>query len=264
MTVSARKNKKKITFRTSVDVADSILTSHQVLHQDPIAIRDGRRTAHTFKQTEYWTLPTKTVKSAPANAHPPSCVLTSNSFSALENDELTEYGMYKSSYTFDTGSSGNYGDTSTLVKNRRKIKKGTGIRVTVANEQVMEQIGSGELPFDNIPNDINDVQLFDRMQSPLISAGKFAKAGYSMVLDKNSAKVVQGNTKNKIQSVMENAQNEDIVLSVPFDERSLTWKTSTKPAPPTVANNVHRIRSKAVLVDFLHRAAGYSGKKNLA
>ena len=117
MTVSARKNKKKITFRTSVDVATSSPNSHQVLHQDPIAIRGGGRTAHTFKQTEYWTLPTRTSNSAPANTHPPSRVVTSNSFSVLESDELTEYGMYKSSYTFDTGSSGNYGDTSTLVKN---------------------------------------------------------------------------------------------------------------------------------------------------
>ena len=51
--------------------------------------------AQTFSKTEYWTLPKQTTRGATSNTHPPSRVLTSNSFSALENDELTEYGMYK-------------------------------------------------------------------------------------------------------------------------------------------------------------------------
>ena len=65
------------------------------------------------------------------------------------------------------------------------------------------------------------------MQLPLISAGKFAQADYSMIMDKTSAKIVQGATANNIQSVMENAPKEDIIMTIPFNERSLTWTTSS-------------------------------------
>ena len=41
----------------------------------------------------------------------------------------------------------------------------------------------GELPFENIPDNINNVPIFESMQSSLIIAGKFAHAGYSMVMD---------------------------------------------------------------------------------
>ena len=53
-------------------------------------------------------------------------------------------------------------------------------------------------------------------------------------------------------------------MTVPFDEKTLTWKTdSNGQAKPlfNIASNVHRIRSKKILCDYLHRAAGYPVKK---
>ena len=53
-------------------------------------------------------------------------------------------------------------------------------------------------------------------------------------------------------------------MTVPFDEKTLTWKTdATGTAKPlfNIASNVHRIRSKEVLCDYLHQAAGYPVKK---
>jgi hypothetical protein len=45
---------------------------------------------------------------------------------------------------------------------------GSGIQVSVANNQSMHQIEEGELPFDRLPTAANDVQVFPSMQSPLI------------------------------------------------------------------------------------------------
>ena len=56
----------------------------------------------------------------------------------------------------------------------------------------------------------------------------------------------------------------DIVMTVPFDEKTLTWRTdSNGQAKPlfNIASNVHRIRSKEILCDYLHWAAGYPVKK---
>ena len=53
-------------------------------------------------------------------------------------------------------------------------------------------------------------------------------------------------------------------MIVPFDEKTLTWKTDVNgQAKPllNIASNVHRIRSKEILCDYLHQAAGYSVKK---
>ena len=51
---------------------------------------------------------------------------------------------------------------------------------------------------------------------------------------------------------------------VPFDNTTLMWTITEKPdsqLPINVVNNLHCIRSKAVLVDYLHQAAGYPVKK---
>ena len=53
-------------------------------------------------------------------------------------------------------------------------------------------------------------------------------------------------------------------MTLPFDPRTLTWKTDGNGhAKPlfNIANNVHQIRSKEVLCDYLHWAAGYPVKK---
>ena len=62
----------------------------------------------------------------------------------------------------------------------------------------------------------------------------------------------------------EQDEDDDIVMTVPFDRGTLTWKTdgygNAKPLF-NIANNVHRMQSKEVLCDYLHQAAGYSVKK---
>ena len=53
----------------------------------------------------------------------------------------------------------------------------------------------------------------------------------------------------------EERNNDDIVMTVPFDKKTLTWKNdSTRQAKPlfNISSNVHRIRSKGILCDYLH------------
>ena len=53
-------------------------------------------------------------------------------------------------------------------------------------------------------------------------------------------------------------------MTVPFDEKTLTWKIdSNGQAKPlsNIASNVHQISSKEILCDYLHQAAGYPVKK---
>ena len=128
------------------------------------------------------------------------------------------------------------------------------------------------------------MQTFDDMNAPLLSTGKLVKDGDAIVvMDKPDTHVITGNTKTTIQNIVKIAATsnpDDIMLKVPFNEQSLTWRTvgnddtgsifhgdtngpgmhSTTTTDKT-AHNVHRIRSKEVLVDFLHRCAGYPMKK---
>ena len=105
------------------------------------------------------------------------------------------------------------------------------------------------------------------MQKPLISGGKLVTNGANIVFDVPNAHVITGKTKEAIRKIIRAAEAEnedDIIMTVPFDHNTLTWQINqakTIPVPEHVANNVHRIRSKEVLVDFLHRAAGYPTKK---
>ena len=45
-----------------------------------------------------------------------------------------------------------------------------GIMVGCANREKMQQMTEDKLPFDQLPKNGNDVQIFKRMQNPLISA----------------------------------------------------------------------------------------------
>lgn len=82
---------------------------------------------------------------------------------------LTSYGEYKSSYTLGNGSSEHYGEKKTKVKNRRKVKR--RIKVSVADGNTMTQVEEGKLPFDNIPEQAKYIQLFENINSPLLSGG---------------------------------------------------------------------------------------------
>ena len=132
----------------------------------------------------------------------------------------------------------------------------------------MSQTGEGKLPFDNLPEDTEDAKLFHNMYSPLLSGGKFVKEEKcTLVFKRNNAHVVKGQTGKLIREIMKQAEeknNDDIVMIVPFDEKTLTWKTdSTGQAKPlfNITSNIHRIQSKEVLCDYFHQAARYPVKK---
>ena len=78
-------------------------------------------------------------------------------YNNLTNDELTEYGEYKSSFLLDTAASGNYGDLRTKAKKKRRIKAGKGILVGCANGNLMSQVAEGEVTFDKIPQAVKDM-----------------------------------------------------------------------------------------------------------
>ena len=79
--------------------------------------------------------------------------------------------------------------------------------------------------------------------------------------------MVKGQTGELVKETMRQAKEKnsnDIVMTVPFDEKTLTWKTdSTGQAKPlfNITSNVHQIKSKEVLCNYLHQAAGYLVKK---
>ena len=150
-------------------------------------------------------------------------------YNHLVNDEDTTPTQYKQSWMLDSAASGNYGDNSTYIRKKSKIKRGTGISVGCANNQGMAQTGKGELPFDRIPPAASDVQTFNDMNAPLLSTGKLVRDGDAIVvMDKPDAHVVTGNTKTTIQNIVKIAATtnpDDIMLKVPFNEQSLTWRT---------------------------------------
>ena len=152
-----------------------------------------------------------------------------NVYNNLENDEDTTPQQYKQSWMLDSAASGNYGDHTTYIRNASKIKRGTGISVGCANNHGMAQTGQGEIPFDRIPPAASDVQTFDDMNAPLLSTGKLVRDGDAIVImDKPDAHVITGNTKTTIQNIVTIATTtnpDDIMLKVPFNERSLTWRT---------------------------------------
>ena len=183
-----------------------------------------------------------------------------NTFQALSNDELDDYGDYDTPWKLDSGASGHFAGRRTGVRKRRKIRN--GIRVGVANGQSMDQLEGGELPFD-APEGATDVQIFDNMPRPLIGAGKLVKAGAKIILDQPLAHVI------------DKATNE-VIMTAHFDEASLTWDVypkqqvgqtaNTTTMPPaagmtmTFAGNAYRINTKKELVSFYHAAAGWPVK----
>jgi hypothetical protein len=118
------------------------------------------------------------------------------------------------------------------------------------------------------------------MQGPLIGCGKLATNGCGIWFDNENVSVVSGATKNKIKAIIATS-GDDLLLAAPFNNQSLTWKTTVHPprvvpeannvqpprvvpvpkVPFPVANNIHQLRTKEQLCDYLHRAAGHPVKK---
>jgi hypothetical protein len=110
----------------------------------------------------------------------------------------------------------------------------------------MTKIEEGELPIDRLPTAANDVQVFPTMQGPLIGCGKLATNGCGIWFDNENGSVISGKTKSKIRAIIATA-GDDLLLAAPFDNQSLTWKTTVQhprvvPAPVPVANNLQRPR----------------------
>ena len=78
----------------------------------------------------------------------------------LINDEENTPTTYKPSWLLDTSASGHYGDNNTKVWNKKKIQPRLGINVGCADNRILSQTREGELPFDNVSEGTEDVQLF--------------------------------------------------------------------------------------------------------
>ena len=77
------------------------------------------------------------------------------------------------------------------------------------------------MPFDNIPAGAHDVQVFDKIHSPLFSVSKFVKNGCQLFFDTPNAHIVNGTTGKKIIAIIKKAENNnsnDIIMTVPFND----------------------------------------------
>ena len=90
------------------------------------------------------------------------------------------------------------------------------------------------------------MKLFHDMHSSLLNGGKFVKEEIcTLVFGRKNAHVVKRRTGKLIKEIMKQAKEKnsnDIVMTVPFDEKTLKWKTnSTGQAKPlfNIASNVH-------------------------
>jgi hypothetical protein len=110
--------------------------------------------------------------------------------------------MYSQPWSLDSAALGHYCGQGTKINNRKTTPRGSDIHVGVANNQSMQQIEEGELPFDWLPPAANDVQVFPSMQSPLIGCGKLATNGCGIWFDNENGSVVNGATKDKIRALI--------------------------------------------------------------
>ena len=67
------------------------------------------------------------------------------------------------------------------------------------------------------------------MHSPLLGSGTFVNEGKcTLVFGRENAHVVKGRTGRLVQQIIKQAEEknkDDIIMTVPFDEKTLTWKT---------------------------------------
>ena len=106
----------------------------------------------------------------------------------------------------DSAASEHYGGKKTRVLKRKKIIVGTGVKVGCTNNNTMKHTEKGELPFDNISDRAQDVQIFDDMYSPLLSGGKFVKNGCQLFYDQPNVHVLCGETRTKIKKYYRRSQ----------------------------------------------------------
>jgi hypothetical protein len=101
-----------------------------------------------------------------------------------------------------------------------------------------------------LPTAAKDVQVFPTMQGPLVGCGKLATNGCGIWFDNKNGSVVSGATKNKIKAIIA-ASGDGLLLAAPFDNQSLTCKTTVQhPRVVPVANNVQPPRVVPAPVPF--------------
>ena len=83
---------------------------------------------------------------------------TNNNYNGLESNELEEYGDYQQPWKLDSGASGHYAGSKTGVRNQRN--KWNGIKVEVADGKNINQVQEDKAPFNRLPKEAVDVQIF--------------------------------------------------------------------------------------------------------
>ena len=117
---------KKVNFRDMIDVATIITDSHHIYRSgsDRGNIqykRTAKPVRSIYAHLQWKTIPAKRSSTDKTTTKSSKQAQANNMYDNLENDELQGYGEYKSTYILDTAASGNYGDTRTKVKNKRKV-----------------------------------------------------------------------------------------------------------------------------------------------
>ena len=90
--------------------------------------------------------------------------ITFNHYSGVEKDKLVQYGNYNQLWKLDSGASGHFCGKQTGVQNRRKKKH--GINIQVADGKTIAQVEEGSAPFNKLPVDAVEVQIFTIMPNP--------------------------------------------------------------------------------------------------
>ena len=139
----------------------------------------------------------------------------------------------------------------------------------------MAQVEQGVTPFNKLPPDVGDVQIFPNMPNPLMSARKMVKKGHKIILD------------DPIATVINKATNK-VAMEAIFDNRTSTW--NIYPDDPVdydfkkeqevdslglgvqqqqqqggyiihLVNNAYGLTTKKEIVEYYHAAAGWPMKK---
>ena len=157
----------------------------------------------------------------------------------------------------------------TTVENEQEYKSGGRRAMASQYKWRMERI-----PFDKLPQDAADVQIFSHMPNPLMSCRKIEKKGHKIILN------------DSIATVINEATNE-VVMEAVFDDQTSTW--NIYPDGPVeykfkkeeevdslglgvqqqeqsgyiihLANNAYRLTTKKEIVEYYHAAAGWPVKK---
>lgn len=146
----------KVEFKNKVTVAAIIKNnSHHIGRNDVAAMQQEPKrtvskyhddslfkhlqwTASRHKQQRQQFKTAKDTKHQARQAKKDDPKVAANIYEHLEDDDLTSYGCYNQPRMIDSGSSGNYVNTKTKIRNRRRVNK--GIAVGCTNGNIMHQI----------------------------------------------------------------------------------------------------------------------------